>query len=102
MVKTVTANAKQKSGAPGKATKVETKWPLFEAVNSVLRDAPCCVKKLTVFNLWVKMFLVIIRLNAKPLMRNHFLFLLNRHAFSNFRTTTNILDGEGRYATDLL
>lgn len=44
-VKIVTAHdAKQKSGAPGTAAKVNTKWPLSEVVNSVLKDAPCHVK----------------------------------------------------------
>lgn len=44
-VKMVTAHdARQKSGAPGKAAEVNTKWPLFEVVNSVLKDAPCYAK----------------------------------------------------------
>lgn len=38
-------DAKQKSGAPGKAGKVETKWALFDVLDSVLRDAPIYAKR---------------------------------------------------------
>lgn len=38
-------DAKQMSGAPGKAGKVETKWALFEVLNSVLKDAPIYAKR---------------------------------------------------------
>ncbi|KAH9383997.1 hypothetical protein HPB48_025974 [Haemaphysalis longicornis] len=40
-------DAKQKSGAPGKAGKVETKWALFDVLDSVLRDAPIYAKRRT-------------------------------------------------------
>ncbi|XP_077564650.1 uncharacterized protein LOC144180132 [Haemaphysalis longicornis] len=45
-VKIVTAqDAKQKSGAPGTAAKVNTKRSLFEVVTGVLKDVPCYAKK---------------------------------------------------------
>ncbi|XP_077560854.1 uncharacterized protein LOC144175687 [Haemaphysalis longicornis] len=40
-------DVKQKSGAPGKAGRVETKWALFDVLDSVLRDAPIYAKSTT-------------------------------------------------------